>query len=209
MLLCAVIGARVTSAITLFSVRDSSFIYNLIYGGAVFYGGLIGGFLGLLLTCKIQHQSFLVFADVTVSLLPLGQAIGRLGCYLNGCCFGRKYDGLFSVYYIIDGNTIKVFPTWFVEALFCLILFAVIQSFKKTTTTGYRTAFYLIFYSVFRFLIEYMRGDIIRGTIGMLSSSQAISIAVLVAGFGILVYSKINCKANELFCKESNSNDSL
>ena len=87
-LLFAGIGARLTSAITLFSVGDFRFIYNLIYGGSVFYGGLIGGILGLLLVCKKYHQSFLMFADVAASLLPLGHAIGRLGCYLNGCCYG-------------------------------------------------------------------------------------------------------------------------
>lgn len=209
-LLFAGIGARLTSAITLFSVGDFRFIYNLIYGGSVFYGGLIGGILGLLLVCKKYHQSFLMFADVAASLLPLGHTIGRLGCYLNGCCYGCEYDGLFAVNFIVDGVATKVFPTWFFEAGFCFILFVIMQTFKKAYFIGFRTGFYLVSYSIFRFLIEYMRGDKIRGTIGTVSSSQAISIIVLIAGFSILVYSMKARKINELFLsKECITDESL
>lgn len=140
-----------------------------------------------------------MFADVAASLLPLGHAIGRLGCYLNGCCYGCEYDGLFAVNFIVDGVATKVFPTWFFEAGFCFILFVIMQTFKKAYFIGFRTGFYLVSYSIFRFLIEYMRGDKIRGTIGTVSSSQAISIIVLIAGFSILVYSMKARKINELF----------
>lgn len=208
-LLFAGIGARLTSALTLLSVGDFRFLYNLVFGGSVFYGGLIGGILGLLLACKKCHQSFLMFADVVASLLPLGHAIGRLGCYLNGCCYGCEYDGLFSVNFTVDGIVTKVFPTWFFEAGFCFILFVIMQTFKKPYFTGFRTGFYLIFYSTFRFLIEYMRGDEMRGTIGGVSSSQAISIAMLAVGFGVLIYSKKCSKFNELFTKECIGDDSL
>ena len=198
-LLFAGIGARLTSALTLLSVGDFRFLYNIVYGGSVFYGGLIGGILGLLLVCHIHRQSFLMFADVAASLLPLGHAIGRLGCYLNGCCYGCEYEGVFAVSFIVDGVVTKVFPTWFFEAGFCFALFAIMQTFKKTYFTGFRTGFYLISYSTFRFLIEYMRGDEIRGTIGVVSSSQAISVIVLVAGISMIVYSMRSRKINEFF----------
>jgi phosphatidylglycerol:prolipoprotein diacylglycerol transferase len=151
-----------------------------------------------------------MFADVAASLLPLGHAIGRIGCYLNGCCYGCEYDGVFSVNFIVNGITKKVFPTWFFESGFCFVMFIIMQMLKKEYFTGFRTGFYLISYSMFRFLIEYMRGDEIRGKIGILSSSQAISIVVLVVGFEIMAYSVKSRKINDLFSsKEHITNGNL
>ena len=93
----------------------------------------------------------------------------------------------------------SVFPTWFVEAGFCLILFIYFQFIHKNNTAGIRTAIYCISYSIYRFVIEFMRGDEIRGYIGSLSSSQLISIFILFAGFLILYTSLKNKRNNYLF----------
>lgn len=207
----AAFGARLFSAITLMTISDQSFWHNLIYGGSIFYGGMIGGAVGLFVVCQVKHYEFLVFSDLFVTLLPIGHGIGRLGCYLNGCCYGKQYDGIFAVDFIIDGIRTTVFPTWFFEAGFCCAIFIYFQLIHKNNATGSRTAIYLISYSIYRFLIEFMRGDEIRGHIGYLSSSQIISLFVLVIGLGILYVSiKDNCE-NYLFIKErgNNANESI
>ena len=198
-LLGAAIGARLFSAITLLATSSQSFWHNLIYGGAVFYGGVIGGAIALLITCRYQHREFLVFSDLFVTLLPIGQAIGRLGCYCNGCCYGSRYDGILAVNYLVDGVYTTVFPTWFLEAGFCLILFLYFQLFHRNNQTGIRSAIYLIAYSVYRFLIEFLRGDAIRGHLGRLSSSQIISIVLLITGLCILFICRRDKCNNFLF----------
>lgn len=84
--ICAAIGGRLLSAITLMISSEQTFFHNVLFGGFVFYGGFIGGAIGLFIYCKCKNVSFVDRADVILSLLPLGQAIGRIGCFLNGCC---------------------------------------------------------------------------------------------------------------------------
>lgn len=202
----AALGARLFSAVTLMSISDQSFWHNLLYGGSVFYGGVFGGAAGLLIVCLVKHYEFLVFSDLFVTLLPIGHAIGRLGCYLNGCCYGSQYNGAFAVDFIVNGVKTTVFPTWFFEAGFCFVLFIYFQLVHKNNATGNRTAIYFISYSIYRFLIEFMRGDEIRGHIGFLSSSQIISLFMLLLGLCILYVSlKDNCE-NYLFNKERENN---
>lgn len=194
-LLGTAIGARVTSAITLIPVSNNPFWYNLLFGGAVFYGGLVGGCLGLALICMKKKQPFFEYTDVVFTLFPFSHAICRFGCFLNGCCYGRAYSGIFSVLYPVDGDRIHVFPTWFLESFFCVALFIFFQYVLRTNIRGIRTAIYFIFYSVFRFFIEYARGDEIRGFWGVLSTSQIISFFTLVFGIIVLIYScKIKAK---------------
>lgn len=195
----AAVGARLLSAITRMLTSDQAFLRNLVDGGAVFYGGLLGGAVGLLLVCAAKHCEFFAFSDVFVTLLPIVHAIGRLGCYLNGCCYGRQYNGVFAVDYIIDGVRTTVFPTWFFEMGFCLLLFLYFQFLHRNNATGNRTAIYLIVYATCRFLIEFMRGDEIRGHIGILSSSQIISLFLLLLGLDILYTSLKTNSENKLF----------
>ncbi len=201
------VGVRLLSAITMMSVSNKPFWYNLLFGGAVFYGGVIGGCASLAIICAIKKQPFLEYTDVFVSLLPLGHAIGRFGCYLNGCCYGCKYDGPFAVSYPIDGELVEVFPTWFIEILFCILLFIFFQFVYKTKIRGRRTAIYFITYSCYRFVIEYARGDDIRGIWGHLSTSQIISLLTLLFGITVLLYSNQNKKQNYMIIKENTINE--
>ncbi len=206
-LLGAAIGGRLMSAITLMPLWDRPFWYCLVFGGFVFYGGLIGGCVGLAIVCTIKKQPFLEYTDVLVTLLPLGHAIGRVGCYFNGCCYGRTYDGFFSVSYPVDGEIVKVFPTWFVEALFCIALFIFFQFICKTGIRGMRTVIYFVAYSCYRFLNEYVRGDDIRGVWGLLTTSQIISVLTLIAGLIVLWYSNRTKKYNYMILKENKDNE--
>ena len=128
--------------------------YNLAYGGTVFYGGFIGATISLLLYCFIKKLDFLCYSDVYLSLLPLGQAIGRIGCYFNGCCYGCDYTGALAVPYVVDGITRTVFPTWFIESCYCGVLFVYFQFFYCAKRRGDYTATYLLMYSSFRFFLN-------------------------------------------------------
>lgn len=163
-------------------VDQRSFFERFIYGGCVFYGGLIGGAVGITVYGKLFHRSVLDIMDVFACLLPLGQAIGRVGCFLNGCCYGIDYYGLFSVKLDVNGTEKNVFPVWFVESIFCLILFLFFQK-RDENNSGYYTVRYIFSYSIVRFFIEFLRGDTIRGRWGLLSTSQIISLALILMAF--------------------------
>lgn len=184
----AVIG-RLLSALTLLQTSSESFLHNLIYGGFVFYGGVIGGLISLCIYSAVTKSFALDVTDVFISLLPLGQAIGRIGCYMNGCCYGVEYHGSFSVAYMVDNMHTRVFPTWFWEAAFCLLLAIYFQIFCRVTKRGFHVAVYFLTYSIFRFVIEFFRGDDIRGVYGWISTSQIISLLLFVTGACLLRYS--------------------
>ena len=89
-ILSAAIGGRLLSLIVLTLTNNGSFFRNIIFGGSVFYGGLTGAILGLYIFCRKRNHSFFACLDVYATLLPLGHSVARLGCFLNGCCYGRK-----------------------------------------------------------------------------------------------------------------------
>ena len=174
-------------------------LWELITSGMVFYGGLVGGVVGLLLLCIKKKRNFFTFSDLIVPCFCVAHAGGRIGCLLVGCCYGIAtgeealgghfhYDGTFAVPYR-DG--VMRLPVPLMESLFLLLLAALlIVILKNNKHRGTVTAWYLILYAVWRFVIEYFRGDKIRGIYGIFSTSQWISLAVFAAGVVILVLSR-------------------
>ena len=174
-------------------------LFNLITSGMVFYGGLIGGVIGLLLLCRKKHRSFFTFSDLIVPCFCVAHAAGRIGCLLVGCCYGVAsgetcfnghfhYDGTFAVPY---ANGVMRLPVPLMESIFLLLLAAgLLLILKNNKHRGTVTAWYLILYAIWRFGIEFFRGDSIRGIYGLFSTSQWISIGALVAGIVILILSR-------------------
>lgn len=93
-LICGVIGARVFFVTHYWSSRfapaEHPFleIFNLAHGGLEFYGGFIGGAIGVIAYLAYKRQSFRLYADIVAPSLMWGLAFGRIGCFLNGCCWG-------------------------------------------------------------------------------------------------------------------------
>lgn len=187
MAIFSVIGGKLFSIISLPKINGENILDLIMRSGSVFYGGLIGGFLGLFFYCKRKNLNYYRYSDLITYVLPLGQSIGRLGCFCNGCCYGKEYDGLFSIKYQIEGQIVSIFPTWFFESAFCLILFIFQIFLFSKNKIGICSSSYFILYAIFRFIIEYFRGDKIRGHLGLLSTSQIISIFVLLYGLFIII----------------------
>lgn len=194
----ALFGGKLLYLITRLGQNTPITFTEMFLGGFVFYGGIIGGAVGLMIFSISKKISFLDIADVFLSIIPLGQAIGRIGCFFNGCCYGIEYSGIFSVKYPIGDKWIYVFPTWFVEAIVCLILFVVVQKIIATKLKGISTGIYLIGYAIVRFTLEFFRGDLIRGIWFGLSTSQIIGFMCLIIGTIIIVVSMLNKKVNKM-----------
>lgn len=183
------------------------FLMNYLFGGLVFYGGLIGAFLGIFCYCKQYHLSYVPYMDVFAPLIPFVHGIGRIGCFCSGCCYGIEYHGPFAIQFpyneaVPQLSQVPRFPVQLLEALMnfllCGILFCLMK--KKNLRNGRLMGIYLIYYSIARFLLEMLRGDKIRGSISVFSTSQLISLILLPVGIVL-----VRGKWVEKHCKEEKS----
>lgn len=158
-------------------------VQNFRYG-FVFFGGAIAAILTLLIYMKKKQLPVLKTADFFAVALPLGHAIGRIGCFLAGCCAGKPTDMPWGVTFtnphsLVDPRYLGVplHPTQLYEVLCNLILFFVLQYYyKKPHKNGAVLAAYVIGYCVIRFCIEFFRGDFRGGFVLGLSPSQLIAV---------------------------------
>ena len=161
--------------------------------GFVLYGGIIGGILAAMMYCKFKRVSFLQYFDLTVPSVALAQGFGRIDCFLAGCCYGRETDTAIGIAFHnspIAHNGVKLIPTQlFSSAGDFLIAVVLLVYARKDRKRGKVGALYLILYSVGRFIIEFFRNDY-RGSIGILSTSQFISLMILVIGTLMFFYER-------------------
>ena len=172
--------------------------FRFLASGLIFYGGLIGGILGALLGVRIAGCGLYTIERSVVPFIPLGHAIGRIGCIMAGCCHGFEYSGPFALYYpnSLSGlpQTQGYFPVQPLESVInlgiCLILLRVERKSRKTLDLLF---IYLLLYSITRFFLEMLRGDGIRGMWNSLSTSQWVSLAIItVCAFRYLIIFKKN-----------------
>ena len=158
---------------------------TLLDTGIVFYGGLLGLLITFRLCLYSKRCGLDKYAlDVLSVCIPLFHSIARIGCFLSGCCFGKIYKGVLAINYIttingcIDENI--RFPIQLIEALFEFLLFLYLLKLLNSDQWQNKKILvkYLIFYSVARFIFEYLRGDIRRGLICGVSFSQCISVLI-------------------------------
>ena len=158
--------------------------------GFVVYGGIIAGVAAAMIYCHIKGYFFLEYFDLVAPSIALAQGFGRIGCFLAGCCYGRETNLPIGVVFpenSLGPAGVKVLPTQLFSSagdfLICGILLLYARRSKRTGDVG---ALYMLLYGVGRFIIEFFRNDD-RGAIGFLSTSQAISI-VIVIGAGVLFW---------------------
>lgn len=170
-------------------IEDPSILLDIMHGFVV-YGGIIGGILTGYVFCKIKKLEFWKYFDLVMPSIALAQGFGRLGCVFAGCCYGRETDSWFHIIYEDSSfapNGVALLPTQLISsALNFIHFFVLIFLAKKVKASGQVAGLYLIFYSIGRFCVEFLRNDP-RGTVNTLSTSQFISIFILLVGVGIFV----------------------
>lgn len=170
--------------------------FSFVGSGLVFYGGLIAGFFGCLLGIRIARCRLATVEDCVVPYLPLAHAIGRIGCLLGGCCYGFEYDGCLAVHY---PNSIAglppeqgYFPVQLLEAVLNVgVCFALLAIRSQKRKPGQLVAAYAGIYGVVRFVVEYFRGDAVRGSLLVFSTSQWVSIGLMAASVLFFVITKL------------------
>lgn len=150
-------------------------ILNFRGGGMAIHGALIGGILAGFIYTRVKKINFFKMADTVMIGIPLGQAIGRWGNYINGEAHGGPTDLPWGI--MVDG--IKVHPTFLYESIWDLGIFIFLWSFrKKKKYEGQLAIIYLILYSIGRFFIEGLRTDSLM--IGPLRMAQVISLVTII-----------------------------
>ena len=162
MLIGGLIGARVAYVLLNFDYfrRNPLEIFYLSRGGLVYYGAFLGGLLAVVACIFRKKLSFWNVADLFAPYIALGQAVGRIGCFLNGCCYGRAVSGNFSLGVAFPESTVIRHPTQVYSSLILLVLFLALKAFRpRRRFAGEVFIIYCAAYSFQRFFIEFLRGD--------------------------------------------------
>lgn len=172
-LITGVIGARslyILSNLNYYLANPLE-IPNLSKGGLVWYGGFLSALFASIWYTRKKGFSFWNVTDLMVPYVALAQAIGRVGCLLNGCCYG------------IEGHPVQIY-----SSLSLLVIFAILRLWQdRRHFAGEIFLAYCILYSFKRFPIEFLRGDNPRMMFGF-TLSQCISIIVILISFTVFVY---------------------
>lgn len=195
--LCGIVGAKV-----LYIVNDWStyaehpgeiFSFSTLQAGGVFSGGLIGAAIAAVWYIRKHRMPALATWDAFAPGLALGHAIGRVGCFAAGCCFGKPTDHFWGVTFTNPlanqwtgtplGHALE--PTQLFESAVELANFFILMwLFKRKKFDGQVLGAYLFLYGVARFFLEFIRDDPGRGSVfgGLMTGTQLIAIGLVLTG---------------------------
>lgn len=156
--------------------------------GMTFIGGLIGGVVTFMLFYFIFRKHYNTRLYQVVSIVPpcilIAHAFGRIGCFFAGCCYGKVTDSFLGVKFPRLPH--PVHPTQLYEAAFLFIMFGVCTYLVVKFNFKHNLSLYLISYGIFRFLIEYLRGDERGELVSFVSPSQFLSIFMVLGGIALI-----------------------
>jgi phosphatidylglycerol---prolipoprotein diacylglyceryl transferase len=203
LILGAVVGARVLYVVSYWDrlMQDPLFpqapwteIFMVQRGGLVFYGGLIGATASGLFYVWKKQLPLWKFADALAPSIALGYVPGRLGCLMNGCCYGRETTVPWAIRYPHDHETYPrlLHPTQIYEALLSLGLYAALAwLYRRKKFDGQVFALYLVCYAITRSIVEACRGDYAQRYLGGIATpAHLVSVVILAAG--LILYWKLS-----------------
>lgn len=179
----------------------STFIEKIRYG-FVFFGGFIGAITAGFILARVKQLPFFKLADFFAPAIALGHAIGRIGCFLAGCCYGKISHGFLAVKFhnpecLVPNHLhdVGLYPTQLMESFGNFILFFMLLTvFNKKHKEGAVIASYIIGYGLIRFIVEFFRGDDRGSYILGLSPSQFIAAALIILISAFLIKRKHDSK---------------
>jgi phosphatidylglycerol:prolipoprotein diacylglycerol transferase len=197
--LCGIVGAKILYILVEPGVLQNPseiFSFRTLQAGGVFSGGLIAALMAAIWYIRKNHLPALATCDAFAPGLALGHAIGRLGCFSAGCCWGKPTNHFWGVTFTNPlaeqwvgtplGHALE--PTQLFEAAVELANFFILMwLFKRKKFDGQVLGAYLFLYGFARYFLEFLRDDPGRGEVfgGMMTGTQLIAILLVIAG-GIL-----------------------
>ena len=176
----------------LLAADPAAFSARYLSGGFVFYGGLFGALAAVWLFCRRRKVPFSQLGADLVPAVPLFHTFGRVGCFLAGCCYGMPapagWPGVTFRVSPVAPNGVALLPVQLYEAAGCLLLFLLLHRLARRGWRGEALLLvYLAIYALFRFALEFLRGDAARGMWGVFSTSQLLALVTLAAVLPLLI----------------------
>ncbi|NHN33292.1 prolipoprotein diacylglyceryl transferase [Paenibacillus agricola] len=203
----ALLGARVWHVFFFqwgYYSQNLSEIPAIWNGGIAIQGALVGGFIVAAIYCRIQRISFWELADVLAPAIILGQAVGRIACFLNGDAYGSPTNSGFGIVYpegtmaYEEYGSQPLWPAEVWEGQWDFIVFAILLMLKnKEWPKGFLFLTYNILYASGRFMLEFLRGDSPRYALDW-TAGQWTSVAVILTSIVIMTYFTLQHKMNRL-----------
>lgn len=196
-LISGLVGARIFYVVQFwqqdFAGKSFWKVFRVDQGGLVFYGGFILAILVVMLYARLKKFSILKILDLVSPAIAIGHTFGRIGCFMQGCCFGKPAGSSFcGVHYPLasaparrypslnplEGSS-ALYPVQLFESLANLLLcIFLLYLFKKVKRPGCIAGIYLMFYAAIRFVMEFFRGDHTHKILEM-TPSQFIALCVM------------------------------
>ncbi|HNX91392.1 MAG TPA: prolipoprotein diacylglyceryl transferase [Candidatus Omnitrophota bacterium] len=157
-------------------------------GGMAFQGSLILGIVASAIVCRVHKVPYLKFLDIMAPYAALGQAIGRIGCFMNGCCYGRETHSAIHVVFPADGIQripVQLYYTFALSVIYIILL----RVRSAQVRDGVVSCTYLVLFSMVGFFMEFLRADN-PGIFFCLTLSQLIFAGLFLTGIGGLLLIK-------------------
>ena len=177
-------------------------IFRIWEGGLTLYGGLMAAIIVSLLYLRRHRVSFLSVADATAPALALGEGTTRIGCFLNGCCFGRPCSGALCVHYPADSYAAQalgegcVYPAQLFLSAAMLLVFVILWRLdRRTFRPGILFGLYLIGQGIVRFFVDFYRyyeqADRLPALAPVIQTKSQLVALLLLIGGGLLVINRL------------------
>lgn len=193
-LLGVLLGARILEVVTNLGYYKADWlrVIKIWEGGLSFFGGLTGGLLGGIIYIRKKQMSVWDVGDLFGPYIALGQAIGRIGCFAAGCCYGRISHSFCAVTFNNPQSLaplgIGLHPVQLYESLADFLVFlALIYVTRHRKFRGQVFLLYFILYAIVRFIVEFYRGDNLP-IVGIFTLYQLISAVVLISALTVYLY---------------------
>ena len=194
-MIAGIIGARIFYVVQYFKQYRDNFwgIFRVDQGGLVFYGGFLLALAALWLYCRRSKLDIVRVLDVYAPAIAIAHACGRIGCFLNGCCYGRPTALGIGVHYPPGSEAAlrypeqALHPVQLYEAAEMLVVWGVFFQLVRHTKRGVAMSCYLALYGVLRFVNELFRGDNPKA-FDLFTPAQLIGLVIIPLGIGLTIY---------------------
>lgn len=161
-------------------------MFRIWEGGIVIYGGVAASLLAFFVYCRLKHLAFVTLLDLFVPAVALAQGFGRIGCFLNGCCYGIRTTLPWGIHFRFTEE--PVHPVQLYESIYCFTLsIFLFWLWGKRVRPGIVVLSYFILYPAGRFFMEFLRGDNPKWLLA-LTLPQWISIGFILLSSVLLVF---------------------
>lgn len=164
-------------------------LFEFQKGGLSWHGGMLGGLLAIFIYCLVKKYSFPAALDLVYTPAAASLGIGRIGCFLNGCCYGKACSLPWAVTFPYHKHPIPVHPTQIYEMILDFALFGfLVYWWNRRKFQGESVLMMLSIYSVIRFIVESFRYNTPSQMIHGLSLAQWFSIGFFIVGMALALF---------------------